>query len=93
MSKRHRNKTEQGTTAAIASQMEIVSNVTSIRRSPNTNAHPSSLPLHMEQIVRRRAYDLYEQRGQATIVKECQPTARSSGPDDMDSNSCSLLSV
>jgi hypothetical protein len=63
MSKRHRSKTEQGTTAAVASQMEIVSNVTSIRRSPNTNAHPSSLPLHMEQIVRRRAYELYEQRG------------------------------
>ena len=63
MSKRHRNKTEQGTTAAVASKMEIVSNVTSIKRSSNTNAHPSSLPLYMEQIVRRRAYELYEQRG------------------------------
>ena len=63
MSKRHRNKTEQGTTAAVASQKEIVSNVTSIRRSSSTDAHPSSLPLHMEQTVRRRAYELYEQRG------------------------------
>ena len=63
MFKRHRNKTEQGTTAAVASQMEIVSNVTSIRRSSNTDAHSSSLPLHMEQTVRRRAYELYEQRG------------------------------
>jgi hypothetical protein len=63
MSKRHKNKTEQGTAGAVASQLEIVSNVTSIRRSPNANIHPSSLPLHMEQIVRRRAYELYEQRG------------------------------
>lgn len=63
MSKRHRNKIEQGTAAAVASQMEIVSNVTSIRRSSNTDAHPSSLPLHMEQIVRRRAYEFYEERG------------------------------
>ena len=49
--------------AAVSSQMEIASNVTSIRRSSNTDAHPSPLPLHMEQIVRRRAYELYEQRG------------------------------
>jgi hypothetical protein len=63
MSKRYRNKTEQGTTAAVASQREMVSNVTSIRGSTNTDAHPSSSPLHIEQIVRRRAYELYEQRG------------------------------
>ena len=48
---------------SVASQMEIASNVTPIRRSSNSDAHPSSLPLHMEQIVRRRAYELYEQRG------------------------------
>jgi hypothetical protein len=63
MSKRHRNKTEQGTTAAVASQMEIVSNITPIRRSSNTDAHPSSLTLHIEKTFRRRGYELYEQRG------------------------------
>jgi Protein of unknown function (DUF2934) len=63
MSKHHRDKAEQGTTPAVASQMEIVSNVTSIRSSSDSGDHRSSLPVRMEQIVRRRAYELYEPRG------------------------------
>lgn len=63
MSKHHRNQAEQGKIAAVSSQKEIASNVTPIRRASNSDAHPSPLPLHMEQTVRRRAYELYEQRG------------------------------
>ena len=62
MSKHHRNKVEQRKIAVVATQKEIVSNVTPIRRASNSDA-PSPLPLHMEQTVRRRAYELYEQRG------------------------------
>lgn len=63
MSRHHRNKVEQGKIAVVATQKEMASSVTPIRRAANSDAHPSSPPLHMEQTVRRRAYELYEQRG------------------------------
>jgi hypothetical protein len=64
MSKHYRKKPEQGKIPEVAPQKGI-SNVTPIRRASNPDAYSSSLslPMHMEQIVRRRAYELYEQRG------------------------------
>jgi hypothetical protein len=42
----------------------VGSNVTSITREPSHEAvHHSSAPANAEQIIRRRAYELYEKRG------------------------------
>jgi hypothetical protein len=50
-------KAEPENIAAGTSQKKPASNVMSIRKASPEAAH------HMEQIVRRRAYELYEQRG------------------------------
>jgi Protein of unknown function (DUF2934) len=62
MSKHYRTNPERGKIPAVVPQKDIC-NVTPIRKASNPDAHSSSQPMHMEQIVRRRAYELYEQRG------------------------------
>jgi hypothetical protein len=52
-----------GNTAAVASLKPIDSKVTPIRRAWEETARHPSLPAHLERIVRRRAFELYEQRG------------------------------
>jgi hypothetical protein len=65
MSKNRKNKAAQASNEAITSQKEMGSNVTPIRRTSNEAARTTSLPVHVEQIIRRRAYELFEQRGRA----------------------------
>jgi sortase A len=63
MSKHFKNRSEQTSVATMTQQKELASNVTSIRRPPNTPARWASTPPQMEEVVRRRAYEFYEQRG------------------------------
>lgn len=65
MSKRRKDKATQGSIGAVTSEKQMASNVTPIRRTSNEAARTPSLPVHVEQIIRRRAYELFEQRGRA----------------------------
>jgi len=59
MSRHHKNKTRSENSAV---REESASNITSIRTGSNKEAR-SSEPAHAEQIIRRRAYELYVKRG------------------------------
>jgi hypothetical protein len=63
MSKHRKEKATQGNIGAVTSQQQMGPNVTPIRRASNESAHPSPLPVHVEQRIRRRAYELFELRG------------------------------
>lgn len=63
MPKPYENGETQGNTAAVASLKQIDSKVTSIRKAWEETARHPSLPAHLKSIIRRRAFELYEQRG------------------------------
>lgn len=63
MSKHHKNKTEQTHIAGGGPQAQTPSNVTPIRGPSNVDARASSTPVPIEELVRRRAYEFYEERG------------------------------
>ena len=63
MSKHHKNKTEQRNIASDNPQGQIPSNVTPIRGPSSVDARTSSTPVPIEELVRRRAYEFYEERG------------------------------
>jgi hypothetical protein len=63
MPKTYENGETQGDTAAVASLKQTDSKVTSIRRAWEESARRPSLPAHLERIIRRRAFELYERRG------------------------------
>lgn len=63
MSKHDKNRASQGNVAAAMSQKKMGSTVTSIRSASNEAVQHSSPPVSAEQIIRRRAYELYEKRG------------------------------
>lgn len=58
-----KGKKAQENTAVVTLRKETGSNVTSISRTSKEVARHPSLPVHTERIVRRRAYELYEERG------------------------------
>ena len=60
MSKRRKDKATQRNIPAVTSQKQLGSNVTPIRRATDGSSHDSSLPVHVEQMIRRRAYELFE---------------------------------
>lgn len=62
MSNRKRKKAQKNTAVATL-RKETGSNVTSISGTSKEVARRPSLPTHTERIVRRRAYELYEERG------------------------------
>lgn len=63
MSKHHKNKTEQANIASGSRQTQTPSNVTPIRGPSNVDARASSAPVPIEELIRRRAYEFYEERG------------------------------
>lgn len=63
MPKTYENGETQGDATAAASLKPIDSKVTSIRRAWGETARHPSLPAHLERIIRRRAFELYEKRG------------------------------
>lgn len=63
MPKTYQNTEIQGNSAAVASLTQIDFKVTSIKSAWEETVRHRSLPAHLESIVRRRAFELYEQRG------------------------------
>ena len=63
MSKHDQHKIAKGTVAPVATAEEMGFDVTSIGRARKKVAHRPPLRVHVEQIIRQRAYELYEQRG------------------------------
>ncbi len=63
MPKTSGDRRDKGDTTAVAFLNQIDSKVTSIRRAWEESARRPSLPAHLERIIRRRAFELYERRG------------------------------
>ena len=63
MSKHHKSRTEQRNTESGKQQTQTPSNVTPIRGPSSADVRSSSTQVPVEELVRRRAYEFYEQRG------------------------------